>query len=134
MVTALDSSVLLDVLLGEERHLQKSRLALRQAHAEGSLIISETALAEVCPVLAEEEISEALADWNLIFVPSSKESAVLAGRMYSAYLKRGGHRKRVVPDFLIGAHAQVHAFRLLARDQGFYRDYFKDLKLWDPSV
>ncbi|MDB6036762.1 MAG: PilT protein domain protein [Verrucomicrobiales bacterium] len=134
MVTALDSSVLLDVLLGDERHILKSKAALRQAHREGSLIISETALAEICPVLSEDEISEALADWNLIFVPSSKESAVLAGRMYSAYLKRGGRRERVVPDFLIGAHAQVHAFRLLARDRGFYRDYFKDMKLWDPSV
>jgi predicted nucleic acid-binding protein len=134
VVTAVDSSVLLDVLLRDERHSSKSKLALRQAHAEGSLIISETALAEVCPVLAEDELVEALMDWNLIFVPSSKESAMLAGRMYSAYLRRGGPRARVVPDFLIGAHANVHAVRLLARDRGFYRDYFKDLKLWDPAV
>jgi len=39
----------------------------------------------------------------------------------------------VVADFLIGPHAQVHAFRLLGSRPGFYRDYFKDLTLWDPS-
>jgi predicted nucleic acid-binding protein len=134
MVTAVDSSVLLDVLLRDELHIQKSIAALRLAHAEGSLIISETALAEICPVLAENEIGEALSDWNLNFVPSSKESAILAGRMFSTYLERGGNRKRVIPDFLIGAHAQIHAVRLLARDKGFYRDYFRHLKLWDPST
>lgn len=134
MVTAVDSSVLLDVLLEDPKHVRASKAALRQAHAEGSLIVSETVLAEICPVLSNEDLEEALADWNLAFVPASKRSAILAGQMYAAYLKRGGRRTRVVPDFLIGAHAQVHAVRLLARDHGFYRDYFKNLHLWDPST
>jgi predicted nucleic acid-binding protein len=103
------------------------------AHAEGSLIISETALAEICPVLTANEIDGALSDWNLNFVPSSKESAILAGKMFSAYLERGGNRKRVIPDFLIEAHAQIHSARLRARDKGF-TDYFRSLTLWDPSI
>jgi predicted nucleic acid-binding protein len=57
----------------------------------------------------------------------------LAGRYFAAYLHRGGKRIRVVPDFLIGAHAQTHADRLLARDRGYWRDYFKGLKVLDPA-
>jgi len=53
--------------------------------------------------------------------------------MFAVHLARGGKVGRVLPDFLIGAHAQLHAERLLARDRGYLRDYFKKISLWDPS-
>ena len=133
MVTAVDTSVLLDVLLNDARHGASSIAALRQAASEGSLAICETALAEIVPTLAPADVLQFLSDWKLAFVPSSQESALLAGEMFRAYLDRGGRRGRVVPDFLIAAHAQIHAQRLLARDRGYYRDYFKQLTLWDPT-
>ncbi len=48
-------------------------------------------------------------------------------------LSRGGEAKRVVADFLIGAHALRSADRLLARDRGYLRDYFASLDVWDPA-
>ena len=54
--------------------------------------------------------------------------------MFRLYLDRGGRRGRIVPDFMIAAHAQKIANRLLAWDRGYYRDYFLDLNIWDPSV
>jgi len=53
--------------------------------------------------------------------------------MFHAYFDRGVKRDRVVQDFVIAAHAQQLADRLLARDRGYHRDYFKGLDLWDPS-
>ncbi len=134
MVTAVDTSVLLDVLLNDPQHAARSMAALRQAVTEGSLVICETALAEIVPTLPAADVPQFLSDWNLLFVPSSQNSALLAGEMFRAYLERGGKRGRVVPDFLIAAHAQTHAQRLLARDRGYYRDYFKQLPLWDPAA
>lgn len=49
------------------------------------------------------------------------------------YRKSGGSRERVIADFMIGAHALANADRLLTRDRGFYRKYFKQLRVLDPS-
>jgi hypothetical protein len=131
--TAVDSSVLLDVIVNDVQFADRSEGALRRAAAEGSLILCECVLAEVRPALQESQIDEFLFDWNLDFVPSTRESALLAGEMFQTYIERrrsGG--ARVVADFLIGAHATCMADRLLARDRGYYRDYFKRLRLMEP--
>ncbi|HEX5398391.1 MAG TPA: type II toxin-antitoxin system VapC family toxin [Verrucomicrobiae bacterium] len=133
MPTAVDSSVLLDVLLADPQHADASQSALREAMAKGGLVVGEVVIAEIAPVLAGASIREFLSDWQIKFVPSSVESALLAGEMFQIYLGRGDRRGRVVPDFLIASHAQLHADGLLARDRGYYRDYFQNLNLRDPS-
>jgi predicted nucleic acid-binding protein len=114
MVTVVDSSVLLDVIFDDPTHVRISAAALREAHAQGSLIVSECVVAEVGPALERDQLFGFLRDWEIRFV-------------------FGGCRGRIVPDFLIAAHAQLHADRLDARDRGYYRDYFTNLDLWDPS-
>ena len=41
---------------------------------------------------------------------------------------------RTVPDFLIGAHALLQCQGLITRDAGFFRDYFKGLKVIVPKA
>lgn len=134
MKTALDSSVILDVLTDDPQWGQPSEEALKRALGSGPLVIGECVLAEITPALTKDDLSSFLADWNILFVPSSRESAILAGEMYRSYLRRSRESKRVLPDFLIGAHAASHASRLLARDRGYYRDYFNTLTLIEPTI
>lgn len=133
MPTAVDSSVLLDVLLDDPMYAERSEAALRKASKDGGLIISDVVIAELVPVLGNASIHAFLSDWGIQFTPSSVEIAALAGSMFKVYLERGGKRGRVVPDFLIAAHAQIHVGALLARDRGSYRDYFDKLTLIDPA-
>ena len=129
MITAIDSSVLLDVVCNDRQYADKSETAIRIASAEGSIIICECVVAEIRPAFRPAQFNQFIQDWRLTFVPSSLESAVLAGKFFSQYLKRGGKSTNIVPDFLIGAHALCHANRLLTRDRGYLRDYFSKLKI-----
>jgi predicted nucleic acid-binding protein len=134
MITALDSSILLDVLTANPRFDNSAEQLLRRSSAEGRLIIGECVTAEILPVFkTKDDFPNFLRDWQIDFVPSSQESSVLAGEHFAKHLQRGGKGGRVLPDFLIGAHAFLHADRLLARDRGFYRDYFTKLKVIGPD-
>lgn len=128
MISAVDSSVLLDVLVNDPVHEARSAGLLRQARMEGRLIVCECVMAEIRPAFdSTPRFREFLRDLNLDYVPLGVAAAELAGECQTRYLSRGGAAKRVLPDFLIGAHARFQADRLLARDRGYLRDYFKGL-------
>ena len=134
MISALDSSVILDVLTGSPRFADASEQLLRRASAEGRLILGECVAAEILPAFgARDDFPRFLRDWQVDFVPGSLQSGLLAGEYFAKYLQRGGKARRVLPDFLIGAHACLHADRLLARDRGYFRDYFAQLKVIGPG-
>lgn len=134
MLTAVDSSVLLDVVTDSPSYADASEEALRRAATEGGLIICECVLAEIRPAFANrKETEEFLTDWQLNFIPSSPQSSLLAGEIFALYLRRRREQGRIIADFLIGAHAELHADRLLARDRGYLRDYFSGLKLLVPT-
>lgn len=133
MITAVDSSVLLDVLCEDPAHARTSEVALRSAMKQGRLIVCECVVAEIGPALADAEVADFLRDWRLEFVPSSLESARVAGAHFRRYLERAPRVARVLPDFLIAAHAAQFADCLLARDRGYLRDYFRYLRVTIPS-
>lgn len=128
MMSAVDSSVLLDVLVDDTQHAAKSENLLRTAAQDGRLVVCDCVVAEVFPAVGSTaRLRDFMSDWHLVYIPADEETALLAGEKFDHYLKRGGKSGRVLPDFLIGAHAMRHADRLLARDRGYLRDYFKGL-------
>jgi predicted nucleic acid-binding protein len=127
--TAIDTSVLVDILIDDEKYGSSSRSAIERASEQGSIIICEAVVAELGPLLSEAETCSFLDDLGIGFVPISLEAATRAGAMFGRYFGRSSKKGRVIDDFLIGAHAQTHAEQLLTRDRGFYRDYFSGLKI-----
>lgn len=134
MRTVLDSSVILDVVTDDPVWADASEAALVEAMGKGALVVGECVLAEIAPALGEEDLGAFLDEWRITYAATGREAAIAAGRMYAAYLQRGGTAKRVLPDFLIGAHALENGARLLARDRGYYRDYFDGLTVIEPPA
>jgi predicted nucleic acid-binding protein len=134
--TAVDSSVLLDVLGGDPTFGERSRQALKDAYGAGSLVACDVVWAEVSATFPPDmRPAPILRRLGIEFESLSAEAAESAGRQWRAHRRRGGSRRdRIVADFLIGAHASVQAGSLLSRDRGFFRTYFPELKLVDPSA
>lgn len=135
MITAVDTSVLLDVLGADAKFGERSREALREAFTAGALVACEVVWAEVrAHFRDDDECRDVFARLGIRFDALALETAMLAGRLWRVYRERSrGPRTRVVADFVIGAHALREAEALLTRDRGFYRDYFEELRLIDPS-
>jgi len=135
MITAIDTNILLDILAPDPEFLEHSVAALEDAARGGSTIVCDLVYAELCVHFASQrECDEFLRDTEIRVEPLTLEAHFAASRAWRVYRKQGGQRTRILSDFLIGAHAQTQADRLLSRDRGFYRKLFPALTLLDPAA
>ncbi|MBS7455914.1 type II toxin-antitoxin system VapC family toxin [Coralloluteibacterium stylophorae] len=129
---AIDSPVLVD-LLADGPHADAAEGCLRRCLGAGPVLVSDVALAEVCAVLRDgAEALGVLEEMGIRFSPLEAKAALRAGEMQRRYRQRVPGGSRAVPDFLIGAHALLQCNGLITRDDAFFRDYFKGLKLIVP--
>jgi predicted nucleic acid-binding protein len=134
VITAVDTSVLLDVFFDEPGFRPLSLAALRACLGAGPVVACDVVWAEVRAVFGDDvSANRALAGFPITFSVIDAGAAIRAGSAWGAYRQSGGPRDRVVADFLIGAHALEQADRLLTRDRGFHRRAFDGLVIVDPS-
>jgi predicted nucleic acid-binding protein len=135
MITAIDTNVLLDVLIPNELFFEASEAALEGSAGAGSLVICDFVYAELCVHFKSQPACDDFLESNGIRVERLSRTALfLASRTWRKYHQQGGKRTRILMDFLVGAHAVTQASRLLSRDRGFYRGLFPSLTLIDPAA
>jgi predicted nucleic acid-binding protein len=134
MITAIDTNVLLDVLIPNEKFFELSLRAIEEAAGEGSLVACDVVYAELCvQFTTQRECDEFLESNEIRVEPLNRAAHFLASRIWRSYRQRGGPRPQILADFLIGAHAMTQANRLVSRDRGFYRKLFPKLSVIDPA-
>ena len=100
----------------------------------GPLYFDEIVYAELAVKSeSEAELDRALADLGLQLFSIPKNALFLAGKVFGRYRRAGGTHSSSLPDFFIGAHAQVTGLPLLTRDVARYRTYFPKVKLIAPA-
>ena len=135
MITAVDTSILIDVFGADARFGAASAEALRRCLNEGALVACDIVWSETRAAFSnDEEFMRAVQALGIDFSAPSEQAAVLAGAAWKKYRAAGGRRDRVMADFLIGAHAASQCERLLTRDRGYYKKYFSGLRIVDPSA
>lgn len=135
MITAVDTSVLIDVFGADARFGLPSANALRRCLNEGSVVACGVVWSESRGAFqGDDEFLKAVRTLAIDFSPATQQAAMLAGAAWKKYRAAGGKRERMIADFLIGAHAASQCDRLLTRDRGFYKKYFSGLAVVDPAA
>lgn len=137
MTTAIDSNVIIALWDKDPLVSTPSRRALEIAFLRGGLVIAPPVFAELLAAPGRTETfltkflreTTIIVDWDL-----GEEVWRTAATAFQSYAERRRKQRdsgtrRILADFLIGAHAQVHSFRFLTRDERLYRTSFPQLKI-----
>ena len=137
---AIDSSVLID-LLGEDAGADSAEACVRDALAHGPVVLCDVVVSEITAGLGHgSDIMDVVEEMGMSYLPVERKAAIRAGEMQRRHKQRlralgkAGALQRTVPDFIVGAHALLQCSALITRDAGFFRDYFKGLKVIVPKA
>ena len=130
----VDSSVLIDVIEAKPDWKHWSAAQLTRYSASDGLVINVMVFAEISRTFPSVEVQNGFLREAAIKVASiSNEAAFIAARAHLAYRAAGGTKISTLPDFFIGAHADVSGYALLTRDPNRIRNYFPNVLLITPK-
>lgn len=140
MRIAVDTNVLSGLLSGGPESAAEARVALENARAAGTLVVSPVVYAEFAagrsPDYADAFFSEKRVEVDWLLGTNVWRTA---GSRYGDYARTRRRQKgdtgprRILADFLIGAHA-LHLDRvLLTSDARIYGTHFPELEVLRPQ-
>ena len=136
MRTAIDTNVICSLWSREPDAAELARF-LGQAGADGGLVICAPVDVELLahPKAAQSFVDDFLSATSIVVDFLLDEQVWRsAGEAFTAYAGRrrasdGGQPKRLLVDFLVGAHATLNADRLCTLDETRYATAFPKLKI-----
>ncbi|HUH63418.1 MAG TPA: type II toxin-antitoxin system VapC family toxin [Terracidiphilus sp.] len=137
MKTAVDSNIISSIWSGAPTAVKASE-RLNAAMHEGALLISPFVFAELLayPGATAASVREFCDDTGIAIDEKIQGQVwVETGQRFARYANRrrrsfGAAPRRLLADFLIGAHAMVQADRLFTFDPKVYAQDFPELKLY----
>lgn len=131
----LDTNVLIYAHEPESPH----RPWARELIVRGGAAANAVSLAEVCVGDAEpDRVADRIRSWGVEVLDVPAAVAPVCARAYAAYRKRrttksGKESPRLpLPDFFIGAHAEILGWPLATADPRRFRTYFPSVELSTP--
>jgi hypothetical protein len=89
--------------------------------------------AELCTGAPSQDYVDAVIDdLNLDFGEIPRTALFIAAKAYRLYRSKLGSKTSPLPDFFIGAHAEILGCPIITRDVNRYRTYFPSVELITP--
>ena len=130
----VDTNVLIDVTTVDPTWFEWSRRELNAAAARDELSINVVVYAELSIRYdSVDQVDRVIENLGVILEPIPPAALFSAGKALQRYRAAGGVRTGVLPDFFVGAHAEVIGAQLLTRDTRRYRTYFPGVRLIAPT-
>ena len=133
MAYLIDSCVLLDVLTDDPQWADISQNLLDHYSQEDDLLINPIIYTEISIGYAKpSDLEKVMEIMPLNWEDLPREALFLTGKVFLSYRKNKGNKLRPMPDFYIGAHAQIAQHSIITRDTARYHTYFPEVKLIIP--
>jgi hypothetical protein len=141
-VILLDTNVVIDAQNEAARFYTWSKKVITEGLSTVGVGINAITLAELCSAegVDSEKLQSELHSADIAIIDLPARAAAICGRAYRQYgLARmrsaGGKASSVpLPDFFIGAHAELMGWKLATRDIERYRTYFPAVELIEPTI
>lgn len=137
----LDTNVIIDAHYGVGNDQVRARNLISSAVTDAGAAINCITLAELyAGPRRGEEIEEDMRQAGIAVLDLPARAAAICGRAYRRYrlarTRSGGGEALTVPlpDFFIGAHAELLGWKLATRDVERYRIYFPAVELIEPTT
>ena len=136
----LDTNVLIYASDKRAPHHDWARRTIAEAVSGEGAAIDAVSLAEIC--VGEEEpgtAAQRIRNWGVEILSVPATAAEVCANAYRVYrerrLSQSGKESPAMPlpDFFIGAHAQVMGWPLATADDGRIRTYFPSVTIRSPS-
>jgi predicted nucleic acid-binding protein len=137
MTTAIDTNVVVALWDKDPTLSLTAQTALEAAFNRGSLVVSAPVFAELiaAPGRTESFVNSFLEETGIAIDWDLGEAVWRsAGRAFQGYAERRRKQRdagsrRILADFLIGAHAQTRGYRLVTLDERLYKVAFPTLTI-----
>jgi predicted nucleic acid-binding protein len=134
-----DTNVIIDILDEAEPQHKWALNQLASAVLGEGAVVSAVTVAELCAGdRRPEEVESDLRNWGMQIADVPGSSAATCGGAYRRYTSArrisGGSvpPKTPLPDFFIGAQAEIMGWKIATRDEGRFKKYFPKVSLVTP--
>lgn len=138
MTTFLDTSAIMSAINHDEPHHDWSVAMIEERRAEGPLVIADMVYSEFSATMQTREQTDlAIAAWAFERISNSDEALFKAGQAYKAYRRKKRapgepFKNNVLPDFMIGALAEVEGIPLVTTNEDDFKKYFPGIDIIHP--